>query len=878
MTFHSPRPLIVTLIVLFSLSVAAQQPTRVSKPATVSPVPSPLQQFEQYIAYWTTEAGWNTELQLRNNLESADLTVTPALRTADGTETALPPVTIKPGDVVSLDFSDLFTKTATKLLGFYGSIVLRYRAPVERALFASAMIRVQGQPIAFHLDAEFEALVPRKASTEGLWWLPRESVTDFLVLTNSSEQSLNTILTIYNSAGEGWSEPLLLAPRQTQRLSVGTLLRQSQLNDFYGGFRVSTAGYLHTAHLLFDEQGGFGALLKSFYHDPEVLLSTHLFGGVKEWTTRAPMLALTNPDPALRFPAGTVLQPKVFIRNSSATPYTAQIRFEWRSAAATGKTVPINIALKPNATRVVDVASLQSQNLIPSDAYWAAVILSAPVQPNDLMAIASSYDHTLRYGVQTPFSDQLASHWEGSKWEVDSMHDSLVAVGNGGNKPAQAELTLLYNQGKGQYRVVQPLAPDEQMFVDFGKLIQGQIPDEDGSVLPPDLTYGVYRIRDLADPAGGGLYEGKITLDKTNGHAAYGCGICCGNEFPLAEYDPINAIIELYEIQQYNSVNSCGGGTVNVTAYFPTWWTGSSSIATANLNKITGVGVGSTTTYAKSEDTYWASKGIPDGQCPETQIQVQAPTNVGPEITGISPAQGLVGVAIGVTISGKGFASGATVSAGSNISVSSVSVVNSTTITATFTPTNSGSAGGNQAVTVTVSGFPASNPVNFFDQVPTHLGYIDEPSTPNDGHSSITSGTSITIINVSGTTLATGVCGGYQWITYGLADQNTNQIKNGTVTFTESFSNISPSPDPFGNPVPGTPSSPNLASQVLGDTYAIYNTAPPACPPPSVGDSFNQQWTATVGTVVYPLTTVISISRSTNSQGLPTFTSSITTP
>jgi len=178
---------------------------------------------------------------------------------------------------------------------------------------------------------------------------------------------------------------------------------------------------------------------------------------------------------------------------------------------------------------------------------------------------------------------------------------------------------------------------------------------------------------------------------------------------------------------------------------------------------------------------------------------------------------------------------------------------------------------------VSVAG-QSSTPGNFFNQVPTHLGYIDEPNTPNNGHSPITSGTSIAIINVSGTTLASGVCGGYQWITYGLGDQNGNQIKNGTVTFNESFSNISPSPDPFGSPSPGSPSSPNLATQVLGDTYAIYNTSPPACPPANKNDSFNQQWTATVGNVVYSLTTVISISRSTNGQGLPTFTSSITTP
>ena len=44
---------------------------------------------EQVIAYWTTETGWKSELQLRNNRLSGDLTVTPVLRQADGSATPL---------------------------------------------------------------------------------------------------------------------------------------------------------------------------------------------------------------------------------------------------------------------------------------------------------------------------------------------------------------------------------------------------------------------------------------------------------------------------------------------------------------------------------------------------------------------------------------------------------------------------------------------------------------------------------------------------------------------------------------------------------------------------------------------------------------------
>ena len=45
---------------------------------------------EQFISYWTTEAGWHSELELRNNIAAQDLTVTPVLRSADGTEAPCP--------------------------------------------------------------------------------------------------------------------------------------------------------------------------------------------------------------------------------------------------------------------------------------------------------------------------------------------------------------------------------------------------------------------------------------------------------------------------------------------------------------------------------------------------------------------------------------------------------------------------------------------------------------------------------------------------------------------------------------------------------------------------------------------------------------------
>ena len=66
------------------------------------------------------------------------------------------------------------------------------------------------------------------------------------------------------------------------------------------------------------------------------------------------------------------------------------------------------------------------------------------------MAIAASYDTSLTHGLQTPFSDIVASHWVGSKWYADDVRNSLITAGNGGDKPTNVLFTLHYNGGKSK--------------------------------------------------------------------------------------------------------------------------------------------------------------------------------------------------------------------------------------------------------------------------------------------------------------------------------------------------------------------------------------------------------------------------------------------
>jgi len=277
------------------------------------------------------------------------------------------------------------------------------------------------------------------------------------------------------------------------------------------------------------------------------------------------------------------------------------------------------------------LAALQAPKLIPADAHWAAVILSGPMQPDELMAVAASFDQTLRYGAQTPFNDQLAGQWEAGMWEVDSTHNSLVTVANGGTRPARTEFTILYNHSTGHYRIAKELAPDEGVLLDFGHLIRDQISDSDGHALPPDLTMGAYRIKDLSDPGRGSLYEGKVIVEKTYGHAHYGCAECCGvnPEAVSMLYNPLAVGVGLSFGQTVQAPNECEPSDIeNITGDFSNWGTDDGSIATVKpAAQVNGIKAGTTTHFA-SGDVYAGEGHAINHQCPQDFLEPQAGTNV----------------------------------------------------------------------------------------------------------------------------------------------------------------------------------------------------------------------------------------------------------
>ena len=460
------------------------------------------------------------------------------------------------------------------------------------------MAHDMGHPLAFHLDAINEVENYDQVSREGVWWLPRDSVQDSLILSNQGKYTLDLTLTLFDASGKSSRQKIALGPRQTGRYSVREILKQSGLSGTYGGVKIESAahaGSLDTVHVLFDEEGGFSANLKMFDRDPKSPVSERDFARTGTWTLRAPMLALTNPDPAMAFPGGTILQPQLFVRNTSEHKVNATLQFNWRTETTTGKTFGPALQLQPYETRRIDVAKLLD-GTIPKDAHWSAVILKTNGLPDEVMAVAASYDKTLRYGAQTPFSDQMTFRWEGGKWEVDRDHDSIVTAGNGGTKPIKAAFTIYYNRGAEKYQLEQTLQPDDQMWIDIGDLIHDQVPDKDGKTLPADLSSGSYQFSDLTNKGIGSLFEGKVIYDLRFGHVSYGCASCCAYLPPVwFAPDPLGVPLAFQNQADVEAHDGCDSADGSVIDSFYSWSSANTSIATINTRSalVTGVAVGS---------------------------------------------------------------------------------------------------------------------------------------------------------------------------------------------------------------------------------------------------------------------------------------------
>jgi hypothetical protein len=414
-----------------------------------------------------------------------------------------------------------------------------------------------------------------------------------LIISNPSRKPITGSLALTSASGLNKQAKLALGPLQTARIDIRETLGDSTAGDM-GGVTLTFPGSegISASEIVFDEVTGLAAIMKLFERDKDESVATHVL--------RAPMMALRQPGAALAYPQDTVLNPRLFLRNAGATNLQVSLAVDWRSGNSTGTYKYPAFSLRSNELRTVDIGLLQDSGAIPKNANWGNVTLSYTGKSSDLVPVAVSYDSKDRYGLQSPFTEGTNRLFKGGMWHVDSVHNSLITTGNGGSETTKAQVSLFYNGGKSQYRLEKVLAPGQQLLLDVGQLVHNQVPDSDGNVIPAETMTGSYELRDLDHPAVGLLYEGKLTIDKTYGHASYGCGTCCGLYNPKLDPNPFNGPQSIYNQDYYLALEQCGGQWEDWTGTAYSWQSSNTAVATLPNSVLYTVAVGSATGSAQN--------------------------------------------------------------------------------------------------------------------------------------------------------------------------------------------------------------------------------------------------------------------------------------
>lgn len=291
-----------------SQSISPQAPKGHTKPLA-----------EQRLAggFWRVDHTFLPSLIITNFLQNAELPVRPVLYAADGTEYGLPPVTLGPGGVSSVDIVAALNSAPNEIKSHFsdrGSAGIKYLWHSAGAVSAMVRNRDAKRSLNFNFELHSPLAMQHSAAAtvkEGLWWKEDPGVKGFLGLINIAQRPVNVQVQTLSEQGAIERESAIqLQPTETNVLD---LLEDTKATS--GGIRVAYDGSekdIVLAGGLENPSEGYSAQI------PFAVLQS----GAKPSTVAVSSVDLMvgAPDPMMKFPSGTQFGVYAAFRNTSDQP------------------------------------------------------------------------------------------------------------------------------------------------------------------------------------------------------------------------------------------------------------------------------------------------------------------------------------------------------------------------------------------------------------------------------------------------------------------------------------------------------------------------------------------------------------------------------
>jgi hypothetical protein len=615
-----------------------------------------------------------------------------------------------------------------------------------------------------------------------------------IAITSLSNSNQHMTVECLFEKGQVFSKPLVLLPGETlvteacvAKTTHGAVFKAVQEGAVKGprgpvGISLTTdaiPGSFAAFGLVPHEDRGSTFFSGIVFDDPKMLVSsTTVLTGVP--------VGRTNLLP------GNFI-PELAVANFSTKDANVRVQYAHNSGESTALAEVTDIIIPARSSTNVVL-----ENLRGSPELKNSFVLVSDAAPGDIIfKLVSKSDSALREVELLGKDGQERENGGSHPWTLEGETESTLLLFNHTSETQTVDVFL--SRPGNLWLKAYHLLPLQTEVISFRRLLQDQVKDDKGRTLPRNILTG--QVGWFAHGVG------KVTsrILQSNRALAMARNFSCTESYSLAgaqvttdtttmdagDTVSFGSVLGFVSIPVGGELGGCGGDpSVQGGSYSISWSSDDSSIASisgsssqSNVN-VKGMKGGQTLVSATLTDSNFGCTAS-DG----------ATATVKPKVTEISPAIGLVGTSVQVTIKGSGFGSTPTVAVTGSITVSNPQVnAQGTQIIATFTPANASSAGGNQSVMVTVNG-QTSVGVNFFVQVPTNFdaSNVIQDNDPTD------------------TACPAGSQGFFGIVNYQLTDQNGSPIQvagltpqeHFTVNGTPAFSGFRPFATPGTTPASG---------------------------------------------------------------------------
>ena len=709
-----PRAAALAALFFILVSVAIGQQTRVLAPhkEIAHRVPKSLEHHELGTSrsmvggFWTIDANRKASIYLRNGLNESGIVVSPVIYLSNGTALDLAAITLDPSGTAVISINDaLQQKGISPVATLSGYVEIKYTAawdplcvtvtstdPIHSVIFTSSLQPSLSASLPIHLS---KPKLGNMYAVDGMWWKSQSDVTGFVGLSNTTAAPVDATVKMSDKSGNQVGEySIRVSPHGTKTIILDALNTMPAASA--GGLRILHSGTMEGLLIsagLESTSSGYSANIPFHY-------AFNIAPRKATSEDYAELGLMAGPaDPMMRFPADTVFAPFSVVRNVSDQPVSVSPSIYWMEGGLAKAAKLQSFSLLPSETRVIDMASLLRSAGLNTFAGSFNLILSTQGKPHSLLLASGSVDQKNTYVFQILPHRVVESNAKTiSYWSTGNGDDTMVTVWNPADEPQDFAFTLFFKGGN--YRLAMHLEARATRTFNISEIIQNQIPDEQGNIIPANIQEGSAKISGIhAENEEILVAVDAGTYNVRKATCSYYCISCDGAVAAFIGIAPFT-MAQGSTNQLYFQIKTNTGGEYNSSG---TWGSSKTAVATVNASSglVNGVSPGSTsiTAYDDFIDVYDSSYCNYDPECPVQGYQSGTGTgNVGPpiKITNVSPSNLVLGGSGSMTISGSGFSSypgTPTINFdGAGIAVPTATVINDSTIQANYAVNCSGSS------------------------------------------------------------------------------------------------------------------------------------------------------------------------------------------